>query len=89
MGVNASEIACAPRLTVPPDWPLIAAAVEPRAVPVPLALSVVLLLRVNVLEDRAETSNVPPAPIPMFAVVLMDPFPFSASVAPLMNVGPV
>ena len=46
VGVKVNETAWEPRLTVPPEAPLMAAAVDPRVVPVPLALSVVLLLKV-------------------------------------------
>ena len=45
VGVKVNETACDPRLTVPLEAPLIAAAVLPTAVPVPLALKVVLVLR--------------------------------------------
>src|ERR1700721_2736256 len=79
-------MALAPRLTVPLDAPLIAAAVVPAPVPVPLAFSVVLLL--NVKEEMAETSNVAPAPMLISALWLIEPPLPNASVPALIAVPP-
>ena len=66
--------------------PVIVACV-PAEVPVPLALNVVLLLSEKVVS--ADTSNVAPAAMEMFAELLMEPPTPNASVPALMVVPPV
>jgi hypothetical protein len=83
-GVNVSAIGCDPRMTVVP--PLMAAAVEPIVVPVPLALKMGLGLKVNVA--LADTSKVAPAAIEICGVALIEALVPSTSVPPLMLVMP-
>ena len=74
----------APRVRPLPD----AVAIVAEKPPVPPALSVWALPRVNAV-FRPETLKVPLLPMVMEAVEFMEPFALRASVPPLMTVVPV